>query len=162
MRSPHSIALALSEAGWFDRLPIEIFATDANILALEKARQGVYWGRNVDAFSRDLRDKYFTSVKGGWQAAPEIQNRIRWSLANLVVASEITEFADAHLIFCQQVFIYFLDARIVNTIRSFERQMPFGGYLFSDSGDHYISLIGNSTNLVQQEFEPTSVWRKLK
>lgn len=36
-----SIAIALNEAGWFDKVPIDIVASDASPLALEKARKGV-------------------------------------------------------------------------------------------------------------------------
>ena len=43
---PLSIAMALEEAGWFERLPIEIHASDASEAALRKrARAGRYGGR---------------------------------------------------------------------------------------------------------------------
>src|SRR5215207_2929289 len=39
---PLSIALALREAGWFDRADVEVWASDASPAALDKARLGVY------------------------------------------------------------------------------------------------------------------------
>jgi chemotaxis protein methyltransferase CheR len=35
-------AMALDQAGWFDRAKIEIIATDASPVAIEKARAGLY------------------------------------------------------------------------------------------------------------------------
>src|ERR1043165_6878118 len=42
---PFTIAMALQEAGWFERAPIEIVASDASMAALEKARPGFFRGR---------------------------------------------------------------------------------------------------------------------
>src|SRR4051812_26084108 len=43
---PLTIAMALEEAGWFDRATIEIYASDASTSAIEKARRGVYRERS--------------------------------------------------------------------------------------------------------------------
>ncbi len=39
---PLTLAMALQEANWFDRLHIEIYASDASPLAIEKAQKGVF------------------------------------------------------------------------------------------------------------------------
>ena len=39
---PLTIAIALNEAGWFERAPIEILASDASTKAIERAVRGVY------------------------------------------------------------------------------------------------------------------------
>ncbi|HEX7334430.1 MAG TPA: CheR family methyltransferase, partial [Pyrinomonadaceae bacterium] len=39
---PLTIAIALNEAGWFERAPIEILASDASSKAIDRASQGVY------------------------------------------------------------------------------------------------------------------------
>ena len=43
---PLTIAMALNEAGWFERGPIEIYASDASSLVLEKAKRGLYAERS--------------------------------------------------------------------------------------------------------------------
>ena len=44
---PLSIAMALNEAGWFDRARIEIHASDGSAAAIAKARQGCLPGARV-------------------------------------------------------------------------------------------------------------------
>src|SRR6188768_2549446 len=39
---PLAIAMALTEAGWFERLQLKIIASDASGAALAKARRGIY------------------------------------------------------------------------------------------------------------------------
>src|SRR5215212_8390841 len=43
---PLTIAMALNEAGWLGRVPIEIYASDASSKAIAKARAGIYAGRS--------------------------------------------------------------------------------------------------------------------
>ena len=51
---PLTIAMALAEAGWFDRIQVEIIATDASTAALTKAEQGLFRER---AFRNLLGDR---------------------------------------------------------------------------------------------------------
>ena len=102
-----TIAMALSEAGWLDRIQIELYASDASFVAIEKAQRGVYSESRVSCLSPELRFKYFTPVNEGWQVKPELHKRIQWSLTNLMIESEIAKLATSHIIFCLNVFIYF-------------------------------------------------------
>src|SRR5215212_4359092 len=43
---PLTIAMALNEAGWLGRVPIEIYASDASTSAIAKACAGIYAGRS--------------------------------------------------------------------------------------------------------------------
>src|SRR5262245_53166925 len=43
---PLTIAMALNEAGWFERASIEIVATDASSKAIDRAEKGVYRERS--------------------------------------------------------------------------------------------------------------------
>ncbi len=104
---PLTIAMALNEAGWFERAPIEIYASDASSQALEKARRGVYRERSFRNLSPELRAKYFTEEQGLWRVAPELSARIKWTKANLMEKGEIALLATTPIIFCRNVFIYF-------------------------------------------------------
>ena len=148
---PLSIAIALNEAGWFERVPIEINASDASYLALESAIQGVYGEQKVSALDVSLRDKYFTREEGGWRVVPELQKLIQWRIANLMDENEVADMARSHVIVCRNVFIYFTEAAIYATLRLFARFMPAGAFLFSDRGDYFTNLVA-STGL----FEPLS------
>src|SRR6185369_4765822 len=80
---PLTIAMALSEAGWFDRIQIEIYGSDASFVAIEKAQRGVYSEGRMGGVSPESRSKYFIPVNEGWQVKPELHKRIQWSVTNL-------------------------------------------------------------------------------
>jgi chemotaxis protein methyltransferase CheR len=128
---PLTIALALHEQSWFDRAAIEIVASDASSVAIEKARQGIYRERSFRNLPRQLRDRYFTEVAGGaWQASPVLRSKVKWLTANLAVESEIKDLASANVIFCRNVFIYFSEKSIARTLKTFHELMPPRGHLF--------------------------------
>ena len=157
---PLMIAMAISEAGWFDRLAIEIYASDASFIALEKARRGRYEDSKVRHLSPELRAKYFAPVNNEWQIEPELHGRVRWSLANLMNENEIAALASSDIIFCRNVFIYFSDPAISQTLGLFGKHMPEGGYLITDDGDHFVSLISQTGVFQRQEAVGGSIWMK--
>lgn len=144
---PLTIAIALTEAGWFERASIEIQASDASSKAIEKARNGVFTNRSVRNLPIDLRRKYFTNENGNgrWQINKEIHDRINWSVANLVDENEIAPLATAHVIFCRNVFIYFSDTAISRVVRSFSKFLRPPGYLFVGASESLIRLAANYT-----------------
>ena len=156
---PLTIAMALSEAGWLDRIQVEIYGSDASYAAIEKAQQGVYSEIKLMRLSSELRLKYFIPVDEGWQVKPELHKRIQWSVANLMIESEIAELAASHIIFCCNVFIYFSAPAICQTLRLFGKRMPAGGYLFSDEGDYFTSLM-SQVSFFEQELNDASIWMK--
>jgi chemotaxis protein methyltransferase CheR len=127
---PLSIAMALNEAGWLDRAPVEVWASDASAAAIAKARLGVYRERSFRSLPPELRDKYFTPAEGGWRAAPELHSRILFRQANLLEPSDTALFATAPFVFCRNVFIYFSAATIARVVRHLADNMPRPGYLF--------------------------------
>src|SRR5262245_48319451 len=120
---PFTIAMALEEAGWFDRAPIEIVASDASVNALDKAKRGVYRDRAFRNLPIRLRDKYFQPVPHGWSISPRLLVRVRFLRANLVLPAEISELATAPIIFCRNVFIYFSQDAIRRTVKCFAQRM---------------------------------------
>ena len=157
---PLTIAMALSEAGWFDRIEIEIYGSDANFVAIEKAQRGVYSESRIIYLSPELRFKYFIPVNKGWRVKPELHKRIRWSVTNLINESEIAEFATSHIIFCRNVFIYFSESAIDQTLRLFGKHMPWRGYLLTDEGDYFTSLMSQVSIFERQKISGASIWMK--
>lgn len=127
---PLSLAIALREAGWFDKADIEVWASDASLAALEKARRGVYRERSFRALPEALRAKYFTPIVGGWKVDPELQRAVRYSQANLLDQTDITHLATAPFVFCRNVFIYFSTATVTRVVGQFAARMARPGYLF--------------------------------
>jgi len=157
---PLTIAMALSEAGWLDRIQIELYASDANFVVIEKAQRGIYNEIRMRDVSPELRSRYFIPINGEWQVKPELHKRIRWSVKNLMIESEIADLAASHIIFCRNVFIYFSAPTIHQLLRLFGKQMPAGGYLFTDDGDYFTSLMSQVGLFEQQEINGASIWMK--
>jgi chemotaxis protein methyltransferase CheR len=137
---PFTIAMALAEAGWLQRGAIEIVGSDACVSGLDKARRGIFRERSFRNLPADLRAKYFQPVPHGWCIAPELLVRVRFQRANLVHRDEITPLARAPIIFCRNVFIYFSDQSIRQTVRCFAECMPADGHLFVGASESLLRL----------------------
>lgn len=127
---PLTIAMALDLAGCFDKVSIEIHASDASEAALRAAQKGIYRERSFRSFPMEYRDRFFTRVENGWRVKPCLQERIQWHRVNLTHDAEVERLAKVPVIFCRNVFIYFSDETVLRTARLFEKHMRRPGYLF--------------------------------
>jgi chemotaxis protein methyltransferase CheR len=137
---PLTIAMALNEAGWFERLRIHIFASDASPAALAKAARGVYRDRSFRALPEALRVKYFTPCDSGLRIAADLHARVTWARVNLMHADEVASFASSPIIFCRNVFIYFSEQTIARTVRRFAESMQRPGYLFVGAAESLLKV----------------------
>lgn len=138
---PLSIAMAINEAGWFERARIEIYASDGSKSAIKKAMDGIYHARSLRNLPLDLKLKYFQKEgENTWRISNDIQSRIDWRIANLMAESEISYLASASIIFCRNVFIYFSDESIKKTVNIFHRTMPKVGYLCVAASESLLKL----------------------
>ncbi|HEY0170063.1 MAG TPA: protein-glutamate O-methyltransferase CheR [Pyrinomonadaceae bacterium] len=139
---PLTIAMALEEAGWLARAPIEIHASDASTSAVEKARRGVYRERSFRNLSAPLRAKYFTQegATKTWRVDARLHAAVRWGVVNLIKEAEVAPWATANVIFCRNVFIYFSDQTISRTVRSFAAHIRPPGYLFVAAAESLLRL----------------------
>lgn len=154
---PLTIAMALNEAGWFERAPIEIFASDASSKAIARAEAGVYRERAFRNLPAQLRDRYFERDGADWRVKPELHSRITWRLVNLMDEKEVAPLANADFIFCRNVFIYFSESAIGRVVRSFARYIRPPGYLFVGAAE---SLIRLSTDFTLTEIDNAFVYVK--
>jgi len=137
---PLTIAMALAEAGWWDRAAIRIKASDASPSAIEKARRGIFRERSFRCLSHPLREKYFSPVEGGEKISPELHGRISWSCANLVNDQHIEPLVHVSVLFCRNVFIYFSPDTVANIVRRFARGMTRPGYLFVGASESLLKI----------------------
>jgi chemotaxis protein methyltransferase CheR len=154
---PLSIAMALNEEKWFDRAAIEIYASDASVAAIERARRGIYRERSFRSLPDDLREKYFSKEDSAWQVTKELHNRIKWANVNLMDENEVAGFVSASVTFCRNVFIYFSENAIRKTIRLFAERMAEPGYLFVAASE---SLLRLTTQFQFQEIGGAFVYVK--
>jgi chemotaxis protein methyltransferase CheR len=154
---PLTIAIALNEAGWFERASIEIVASDASSRALDRAVAGVYRSRSLRNLPPHLRDRYFQQDGSDWRLRRDIHARIKWSIANLIDEEQIAPLAAADFIFCRNVFIYFSENAIRRAVHSFAKFIRSPGYLFLGAAE---SLLRLSTDFTLTEIDDAFVYVK--
>jgi chemotaxis protein methyltransferase CheR len=154
---PLTIAIALNEAGWFERAPIEIFASDASSKAVARAEAGVYRERAFRNLPAHLRARYFEPDGPHWRVRRDLHSRIKWSVTNLMDESEVAPLAAADFIFCRNVFIYFSENAISRVVRSFSRYIRPPGYLFVGAAE---SLLRLTTDFTLTEVDNAFVYVK--
>lgn len=137
---PLSIAIALAEAGWLDRAPIEIVASDGSAALIERARRGIYGERSFRSLPQPLRDRYFRREAAGWRVDERIAARVQWHVANLMDPAAIAPLATADVIFCRNVFIYFSDEGIERVVQQFAQHLREPGYLFIGASESLTRL----------------------
>jgi chemotaxis protein methyltransferase CheR len=137
---PLTIAMALNEAGWFERTSIEILASDASSTAIQRAKAGIYRERAFRNLPPRLRDRYFESDDSGSRVRRDIHSRIKWSIANLMDETQVATLAAVDFIFCRNVFIYFSESAIGRVVRSFARFIRSPGYLFVGAAESLLRL----------------------
>ena len=154
---PLTIAMALNEAGWFEKTSIEILASDASTKAIERAKQGVYKERAFRNLPAHLRERYFEPEGSGWRISSDLHSRIKWGIANLMDESQIAPLAAVDFIFCRNVFIYFSETAIGRAVRSFSRFIRPPGYLFVGAAE---SLLRLTTDFTLTEIDDAFVYQK--
>jgi chemotaxis protein methyltransferase CheR len=154
---PLSIAIALAEAGLLDSQEIQITATDASGAMLDRAKAGLYGERSFRALPVQLRQKYFVPEGSAWRVDPRVASHVEWGTANLAEPSDIARFADADVIFCRNVFIYFSEQAIRRAVRGFADHMPNHGWLFLGASE---SLARVSADFELQELDGAFAYAK--
>jgi chemotaxis protein methyltransferase CheR len=137
---PLTIAMVLNEAGWFDRMPIEIRASDGSSAAIGRARAGRYRNRAFRALPDALREKYFVQEGDASVPVPELQARVTsWSVVNLMAPGEIAPYARSPVIFCRNAFIYFSPLSVKLVVNTLADLMPVPAYLFVGASESLLS-----------------------
>jgi chemotaxis protein methyltransferase CheR len=139
---PLSIAMALTEAGWYSRCEIDLHASDASEAALSRARAGRYGERAFRQLPDDLRDRYFTRTgPAEWTVAPALHQRVAsWTRVNAVRPDSWGTAADADVIFCRNLFIYFDTATVQRVVSAFGERMRYPGYLCIAAAESLLRL----------------------
>lgn len=129
---PLSLAIALTESGWFTRAPIEIHAADASPSALRRACDGTYGARAFRQLPETLRTRYFRhdAHENQWTIAPDIHQRVTsWSRLNVVHRPDLETLRGADVIFCRNLFIYFQEPSVRQVVDAFADLMASPGFL---------------------------------
>lgn len=126
----YSIAIAALEAlGDPPPRPIEIWATDLSASALARARAGVYRGRTLVNLSAQQQTRFFEQRGDGLAIGPAARRLVRFEQFNLLDPFP-PQAQGIHIIFCQNVTIYFQVRTCRALMERFYRVLDEGGTLF--------------------------------
>jgi len=136
----YSMAIMLWEAGLMTRS--QIYATDLNDRALEKAQEGIFSSDNLATYEDNYRAAGGTAQLADYYHARYDLIRMRRELLSSAVFAHhnlVTDgvFAETHLILCRNVMIYFSQPLKNRVLELFAGSLVRGGYL----------VLGNRENL---------------
>ena len=138
----YSIAICLVEYLAKRKLavPIQIFASDLDAGAIEKARQGIYSVSALHGVSGKYLDHYFKKVDSQYQVIKSIRENCVFSHHNLL---KDPPFSRINLISCQNVLIYLETNPQKKILQTFHYALKPSGFLFLAKSE----TIGGSADL---------------
>jgi two-component system CheB/CheR fusion protein len=133
----YSLAIAFNEV--LERLrptaryTLQIFATDLDDDAVDKARQGVF-GADIEAdVSAELLQRYFMPAeKGGYRIRKDVRNMIIFARQNVISDPPFTKL---DILCCRNLLIYFTAKLQEQLIPLFHYALRTGGLLMLGSAD---------------------------
>ena len=141
----YSLAIVFNEA--VERLPpgahytLQIFATDLDPDAIDRARQGLFPATIEAEVSAERRERYFTpDEKGGYRIRKDVRNSIIFAQQNVISDPPFTKL---DILCCRNLLIYFNAKLQEQLIPLFHYALKTDGLLMLGSADtpgHYSDL----------------------
>lgn len=107
-------------------LPIQIFASDLDASAIEKARMGIYPTSSLQEVSPGYLKKYFNKIDGHYQIVKSVREFCVFSQQNLL---KDPPFSRLDLVSCQNVLIYLEVGPQTRILQTFHYALKPTGYL---------------------------------
>ena len=128
-----TIAISLQE--YLDEtgaaFPVQIFASDISLAAIEKARTGRYLENIAADISHERLNRYFTKIEGGYQINKNLREMCVFTRHNLI---DDPPFSKLDLISCRNVLIY-LGSVQKEIIPLFHYALNPGGFLMMGASE---------------------------
>ena len=132
----YSLAIVLKEALAADRsprgLPLQIFATDLDKDAIDKARQGVYPPNIVADVSPERLRRWFERDARGYRVTPEIRDAVVFAPHDVIADPPFTKL---DLLSCRNLLIYLAPELQQKLLPLFHYSINPGGFLFLGSAE---------------------------
>ncbi len=154
----YSLAMLFREA-LDDRNPdrnitLQIFATDLDQQAIEKARAGVFPENIAADVSEKRLERFFAKVEHGYQVAKSIREMVIFAPQNIIMDPSFTKL---DLLCCRNLLIYLTPELQKKLLRLFHYSLNPGGYLFLGSAE----TVGSFTKLFSPLAGKTRLYRRL-
>lgn len=146
-------ALAEFKAG--ANLTLQIFATDLDAQAIEKAREGLFPENIAADVSAQRLERFFVKVENGYQVTKAIREMIIFAPQNVIMDPPFTKL---DLICCRNLLIYLTPELQKKLLPLFHYSLNPGGCLFLGSAE----TIGTFTNLFAALPGKNRLYRRLE
>jgi PAS domain S-box-containing protein len=134
---------------------VQVFATDIDEVALERARQGIYTETAMQGLSRDRRERFFVRLGGGrQQVGKALREIVVFAVQNLL---RDAPFSRIDLISCRNVLIYLKPQAQEQVIARFHFALRPGGYLFLGSAE----AVGKHADMFETVSKRWRVFRRI-
>ncbi|MEI6680511.1 MAG: CheR family methyltransferase [Mariniphaga sp.] len=134
---------------------LQIFATDLDIDAINKAREGVFSANIVKDMSLERLNRYFVKVAHGYQVAGAIRDMVIFAQQNMIMDPPFTKI---DLLACRNMLIYLTPEMQKKIIPLFHHSLNPGGFLFLGNAE----AIVNFTDLFQPFDRKSRLYRRLQ
>jgi len=154
----YSLAMAFREV--IDQLPnrghysLQIFATDLDKRAIEKARLGFFSKSSVIGIPDDMLLRYFREEDAGYRLNKDIRETVIFAEQNLIMDPP---FVKLDFLSCRNVLIYFNTALQKRIMQLFYYSLNVGGVLLLGSSE----TVGAATHLFSSLAGPGHFYQKV-
>ncbi|HWQ30785.1 MAG TPA: CheR family methyltransferase, partial [Negativicutes bacterium] len=140
---------ALSKLSPFKNITIQIFATDIDAAAIEKARRGIYKGNIGEDVSKERLSRFFSKAGDDYRVNNEIREMVVFAQQNVVMDPP---FIRQDILLCRNLMIYMENELQNRLISLFHYSIKPGGYL----------ILGNAEAITDKKGKFSQVESKLK
>ena len=133
---------------------VQIFGTDLSIVAIQKARSGIYKESIIADVAPDRLKRFFTKVEGGYQISKTVRDMCVF--ANQNVFSD-PPFSHVDIVSCRNVLIYLSQVLQKRVIPIFHYALRPGGFLMVGNTE---GLVGSGAELFELAHKTYKIYLK--
>jgi len=146
---------ALDEIKPRGKFSIQIFATDLDRDAIEKARQGIFSANITADISEARLKRFFTKEENGYRVRKEIREMVIFAPQNLIMDPPFTKL---DILSCRNLLIYLTTEVQKKLIPLFHYSLAPGGILFQGSAE----TVGDFTHLFSPLNAKSRLFRRME
>ena len=132
---------------------LQIFATDLDKDAVDRARQGFYRSSIADDVSSERLHKYFVHEGEGYRVVPQIREMVTFAVQNVISDPPFTKL---DILSCRNLLIYLGSELQKQLLDLFHYSLSPGGILFLGSAE----TIGDATDAFSPIGAKTRIYRR--
>jgi two-component system CheB/CheR fusion protein len=145
---------ALDEFKPAKNIALQIFATDLDTYAIEKARAGIFPANIAADISAQRLERFFTKADGGYRVAKPIREMVIFAPQNIIMDPPFTKL---DFVSCRNLLIYLTPELQKKLLPLFHYSLNPGGYLFLGNSE----TVGGFTRLFTPLDGKSRLYRRL-